>query len=83
MNEQPDLLISLSDESSAMSISLSDSPGVLPPKYDGETEIIPKAFEDQILKTKNKLVTEDILVSQIPYFAVSNPAGGYTVSIAS
>ncbi len=79
----PAITINLTDENPQINIELSDDSGDLPPEYKGETEVVPKAFEDQTLKTKNTLVTKDIVVSQIPYFAVSNPAGGYTVSIAS
>ena len=32
-------------------------------------------------KTKNKLLKEDVIVEQIPYYETTNDAGGYTVII--
>lgn len=50
------------------------------PFYDGEYEVTPST-EEQILKTANKSLNEDIKVKNIPYFEVSNNAGGITVTI--
>ena len=52
------------------------------PVYDGPYEAIPKV-EAQTLPTENKLMLEDISVRAIPYFNVSNPAGGNTIYIAN
>lgn len=43
--------------------------------YTGDTTVVPKPFEAQILQTKNKIVDENITVTEIPYFEVSNPYG--------
>ena len=51
-------------------------------EYDGETIIIPKAFEDIILPTAHKVVRDNIIVKEIPYTEVSNLSGGTTVSIS-
>lgn len=51
------------------------------PVYTGDTVVIPRAFESQVLPTQNKTVTDDITVTEIPYTEVSNLAGGLTVSI--
>lgn len=51
------------------------------PSYEGETVVIPKAFEAQVLETANKTVYDDITVLEIPYTEVSNVSGGFTVSI--
>lgn len=51
------------------------------PHYDGETVVIPMAFEEQILRTKDMVVMDDITVKEIPYTEVGNPFGGTTVSI--
>lgn len=51
------------------------------PAYTGETEVIPKAFEETTLETANKSVYQDIRVLEIPYTETSNLSGGYTVSI--
>lgn len=50
--------------------------------YDGPYEAIPKVTA-QTLPTENKLMLEDISVRAIPYFNVSNPAGGNTIYIAN
>ena len=51
------------------------------PIYDGPTTVIPEADEIQILQTEGKVVRENVLVMQIPYFETSNPQGGKTVYI--
>ena len=50
--------------------------------YDGPYEAIPKVTA-QTLPTANKLMLEDVSVRAIPYFDVSNPAGGNTIYIAN
>lgn len=49
--------------------------------YDGQYILTPLPSVDQILRTKNKLLTEDIIIEPIPYAEVSNNAGGKTVTI--
>lgn len=51
-------------------------------RYDGLYEVIPLAFTDQILETKNKLMTDDITVFKVPYHETSNLFEGKTVYIA-
>ena len=51
--------------------------------YTGATTVIPSAFDDAILETKNKVVLENIRVTKIPYFEVgSTIEGGNVVYIA-
>lgn len=50
--------------------------------YKGEYTVIPKT-SDQILKTKNLIMTDDLTVKEIPYYQVTNPADGETVYIGS
>lgn len=50
--------------------------------YLGPYEVIPKAWEDQILATRGKNMTGDVKVFEVPYDEVSNP-DGTTVIIAS
>ena len=49
--------------------------------YDGPYEVIPMAHTMQVLETENKLMTENVLVHEIPYWETSNPQGGNTVYI--
>lgn len=53
----------------------------LPDYYTGATTVIPSVVE-QILETADKLMRDNITVEEIPYSQVSNPAGGWTVTIA-
>lgn len=48
--------------------------------YDGPYEIKPK-HNEQILNTKDKTMTDDLTVEEIPYSEVTNPQGGVTVYI--
>lgn len=50
--------------------------------YNGETSIIPKAFQPQTLETAGKFLTEDISVSKVPYWETSNESNGLTIYIA-
>lgn len=50
-------------------------------KYVGEYEIIPKTFT-QFLDTKDKTMSKDVTVYEIPYTETTNEYGT-TVSIAS
>ena len=50
--------------------------------YDGDYVVIPKAYDDQILETKNLLMKDDVTVKRVPYFETTNP-DGRTVYIAS
>jgi hypothetical protein len=43
--------------------------------------VIPLAREEQALPTAAHLLTQDVVVREIPYYEVSNPSGGYTVNI--
>ena len=56
--------------------------GFVTDKYTGEYVVIPKADNEQILKTANKLMSDDVTVKKVPYFETSNQYGE-TVYIAS
>ena len=50
--------------------------------YDGEYEVVPRAFNSQTLKTANKLLMKDITVTEVPFFETSNEQDGKTIYIA-
>ena len=50
--------------------------------YLGPYQVTPKAWEDQILATNGKNMTDDVTVFEVPYDEVTNP-NGTTVVIAS
>ena len=54
----------------------------VPEVYEGEYIVTPKAHESQTLETANKLLEENVLVLDVPYFQTSNEYGD-TVYIAS
>lgn len=45
------------------------------PEYAGSYEITPLAYEAQTLETKDKTMTENLTVLEIPLFEVSNEYG--------
>ena len=49
--------------------------------YEGPYDVTPKVTA-QTLPTAKKFMQEDVSVRAIPYFDVSNPAGGNTIYIA-
>lgn len=50
--------------------------------YEGPYDVTPKVTA-QTLPTAKKLMRYDVSVREIPYFDVSNPAGGNTIYIAN
>lgn len=49
-------------------------------RYEGPYTAVPTTC-DQTLDTSNKVMREDVVVREIPFAEVSNPAGGTTVII--
>ena len=52
------------------------------PDYDGDYEVVPKLI-DQVLPTKDKSMTNDVVVKEVPVARVSNPSGGKTCIICA
>lgn len=50
--------------------------------YDEDYEVIPNAFNTQILHTANKVLRQDVTVEKVPYYETSNVQNGITVYIA-
>lgn len=50
--------------------------------YGGPYVVTPKT-EEQTLYTAKKLMTDDVTVKSVPYYATNNSSGGLTVYIAS
>lgn len=48
--------------------------------YDGSYNVIPRVYQ-QILDTKDKLMTDDVTVEIIPLAKTLNQSNGYTVTI--
>ena len=49
--------------------------------YKGDYEVTPDTKNDQILNTANKYLSDDIIVTAIPYSEVDNPSNGLTIYI--
>ena len=49
--------------------------------YDGEYEVAPRPFEQVVLETEGKRMTDNVKVLEIPYSEVDNDSGGHTVTI--
>lgn len=54
---------------------------LIPPDYEGSYLVTPLAYVNQILRTADKVLSEDVVVEQIPYYETTNDAGGYTAII--
>lgn len=50
--------------------------------YRGPYEVIPKAYDNQTLETKDKHMLDDVTVNKVPYYETSNRYGD-TVYIAA
>ena len=51
-------------------------------QYTGSYEVTPKAHTSQTLETANKIMTDDVTISEVPFHNVSNSSGGLTSYIA-
>lgn len=51
------------------------------PYYYGDYDVTPLAWQETLLETKGLRMYDNVIVREIPYTEVSNPSGGYTVSI--
>ena len=49
------------------------------PPYEGEYEVTPKTYNEQVLPTKNKRMIDNLTVKKIPQYEVGNDAGGKTL----
>lgn len=49
--------------------------------YDGTYEIIPKVSEAQILPTSNRVLKEDVMVREVPFYETGNDSDGMTAYI--
>ena len=77
-------LISLQESSQTFDVSFGEIQYMAPATeaiYEGDYEITPKIGE-QILATKKKYMKNDLTIQKIPFYDVSNSAGGSTVYIA-
>ena len=50
-------------------------------KYEGSYSVTPSTDQDVVLKTKDKLMTDDLTLKKIPFHETSNDSGGVTVYI--
>ena len=50
--------------------------------YTGDYQVIPLTFNAQALATADKVMTDDITISQVPYWETSNSSNGMTAYIA-
>ena len=68
--------------SPAMAVELGRPVYIGGDSYDGPYDVTPKVTA-QTLPTAKKFMQEDVSIRAIPYFDVSNPAGGNTIYIAN
>lgn len=70
------------DKNDGFCLSFDSSTGVRHSTYEGPYEVDP-TFSDIILNTKQKLMSDDVLVNEIAVHRVTNLSGGLTVTIGS
>lgn len=49
--------------------------------YDGSYTIVPDAFETQTLPTRNRILSEDVVVREVPFYEAGNDSDGMTAYI--
>ena len=73
--------VTIATNDMTIEVDIKDGSGGMLPPYEGEYVITPKPFLEQVLETKNKSMTDDVTVLEIPYSEVANPQGGKTANI--
>lgn len=74
-----DILLTVENIMDEIELEIEGS-GYVPETYKGAYEVIPD-FNDQRLETAELLMSDDVIVREIPVAEVSNPAGGLTLTI--
>ncbi len=81
VNEEEMVELEVSEGTSNARLELEVSEGTSNAStYHGAYKVIPKVTEQE-LETKNKLMSDNVLVGEIPYSSVDNLAGGQTLTI--
>ena len=52
-------------------------------RYDGDYTVTPLASCAQVLLTKDKVLTKDVVIEEIPFWETSNESDGKTVYIGN
>ena len=60
-----------------------DKSAMVPPYYEGETDITPILYDETRLETAWKTMKSDVVVQPISIQEISNPKGGRTVIIGA
>lgn len=79
-NEAVDFDIAFSGETVDLGVD-TEIRAVTLEEYDGAYVVIPKVSQEQVLETKNKAMTDNVTVYEIPITRTTNPHGGQTVLI--
>lgn len=53
------------------------------PPYTGSYEVTPSVAGEQVLQTKDKYMTDNLVILEVPYSEVSNTVDGITVYIGN
>lgn len=61
-------------------LTIPNTPGL--ELYGGPYEVTPKAWEEQVLETEGKLMSDDVTVFRVPYYETINLFDGKTAYIA-
>lgn len=81
----PDIYMELNADSTVkidFDVGIEYGQGGRLPDYHGSYEVTPKLV-DQTLPTKDKSMTDNVVVKEVPVARVSNPSGGKTCTICA
>ena len=74
--QSADFLVEFGEEEFQVDFVISSAP-----VYDGAYTVTPKNYEETELKTKDKMMQNNVTVKKIPKYEVSNDFGGSTLII--
>lgn len=80
--EEPDIQIGFDPETPDIQFEI-DTDGHNNPPYEGEYVAVSDLHDPVRLRTKGLAMRDDVIVQPIPFYEVSNPAGGMTITIGS
>lgn len=81
LRQRREIDIDVAGGSGAIELTVSQGGGRDVPHYHGSYDITPLPEEDQTLQTMGKMMDDNVIVREIPYFETSNPQGGVTAYI--
>lgn len=82
VDEEEPILLVIEEDHEETQLLISEDFVINGKEYKGDYIITPHAYDEQVLETKDKVCTENVVVLKVPKYETANLSGGNTVYIA-